>query len=364
MTGSNEKKETKRLARGKPLGITDQDWIDRTTFHYGDIVMAKIGKSSNSKPWIARIEFVNAELCPSRQQKHFPWEGTDTQKYDHDFKWPIFFYGTHEITWLREEDQLTKVKTAEDAPPFDPKFQYSEIPHERALFEFYTNPFIMQECWGELEKQNYQTKQLNDWLVGLNEIIPKYWLSHIRKVKNEVVNVIEEDKEIDAIQKEYKSAAFKIKNMQVGDMIGASYPRNKFDYFYYEGLIKEVKEGSIFVQFFRYCKGTNEYVEKKKDTDYIEEARQGYIYFHLKKEKIDNGTPTAKGCEVFKIDDPNIQVTMRQQQLNWNLRIAKINEDDDAIKKAQSELNQYESAKVVPDYVSNTRKRNRNDAKF
>jgi hypothetical protein len=54
-------------------------------------------------------------------------------------------------------------------------------------------------------------------------------------VKNEVVNVIEEDKEIDAIQKEYKSAAFKIKNMQVGDMIGASYPRNKFDYFYYEG---------------------------------------------------------------------------------------------------------------------------------
>ena len=91
-----------------------------------------------------------------------------------------------------------------------------------------------------------------------------------------------------------------------------------------KGLIKEVKEGSIFVQFFRYCKGTNEYVEKKKDTDYIEEARQGYIYFHLKKEKIDNGTPTAKGCEVFKIDDPNIQVTMRQQQLNWNLRIAKV----------------------------------------
>lgn len=96
------------------------------------------------------------------------------------FRWPIFFYGTHEITWLREEDQLTKVRTAENAPPFDPKFQYSEIPHERALFEFYTNPFIMQECWGELEKHNYQTKQLNDWLVGLNEIIPKYWLSHIR----------------------------------------------------------------------------------------------------------------------------------------------------------------------------------------
>ena len=90
MTGSNEKKEIKTLARGKPLGITEQDWIDRTTFHYGDIVMAKIGKSSNSKPWIARIEFVNAELCPSRQQKHYPWEGTDTQKYDHDFKYVFY----------------------------------------------------------------------------------------------------------------------------------------------------------------------------------------------------------------------------------------------------------------------------------
>jgi len=361
MTEANENIEMKPLAPGKPLGITEQDWIDRTTFHYGDIVMARNGKSAYSKPWIARIEFVNAELCPTRSQRHYPW---DTKKYDHDFKWPIFFYGTHEIQWLREEDQLTKIKTAEDAPPFDPKYQYSEIPRERALFEFYTNPHVKQECWGDLEKHNMQTKELNDWLVGLNEIIPTYWLNNIKKVKNEVINVIEEDKENDVIQKMYKSAEFKIKTMKVGDMIGASYPRNDFEYFYYEGLIKEAKEGSIFVQFFRYCKGTKEYVEKKKDIDFIEEVRQGYIYFHLKKENISHETPTAKGCEVFKINDPNIQTTMRQHQLNWNLRIAKINEDDDTISKAQSELNQYESAKVVPDYVSNTRKRNRHDTKF
>jgi len=180
MGGQNQKKEMKILAPGKPLGFTEQDWIDRTTFHYGDIVMATFGKSSNSKPWIARIEFVNAELCPTRTQRRYPWEGTDTQKYDHDFKWPIFFYGTHEITWLREEDQLTKVKTAEDAAPFDPKFQYSENGHERALFEFYTQPFIFQECWGDLEKNNYQTKELNDWLGGLNDIIPEYWHGHIK----------------------------------------------------------------------------------------------------------------------------------------------------------------------------------------
>lgn len=70
-----------------------------------------------------------------------------------------------------------------------------------------------------------------------------------------MVNVIEEDKEIDAIQKEYKSADFKIKNMQVGDMIGASYPRNKFDYFYYEGkesffsLIWDIKRRRYFFWF-------------------------------------------------------------------------------------------------------------------
>jgi len=54
-------------------------------------------------------------------------------------------------------------------------------------------------------------------------------------VKNEVINFIEEDKENDVIQKMYKSAEFKIKTMKVGDMIGASYPRNDFEYFYYEG---------------------------------------------------------------------------------------------------------------------------------
>ena len=81
------------------------------------------------------------------------------------------------------------------------------------------------------------------------------------------------------------------------------------------------------MQFFRYCKGTDEYVENKKDTDNIEEARQGYIYFHLKKDKVSTEAPTAKGCEVFKIQDPNIQTTMRQHQLNWNLKIAQVNRD-------------------------------------
>ena len=71
-------------------------------------------------------------------------------------------------------------------------------------------------------------------------------------MKNEVINFIEEDKENDVIQKMYKSAEFKIKTMKVGDMIGASYPRNDFEYFYYEGKesfshLSEIYEHNIFV---------------------------------------------------------------------------------------------------------------------
>lgn len=48
--------------------------------------------------------------------------------------------------------------------------------------------------------------------------------------------MVEEDKEKDAIQKEYKQALFKVKDMELGDMVGAAYPKNdKFEYYYYEG---------------------------------------------------------------------------------------------------------------------------------
>ena len=95
MTESEEQtaKQESKISTSKQEGIiTRQQWLNRSSFHYGDVVMAwtsRSGKNGNSKPWIARIEFVSGELCSTREQKHYPWEGNikGDQEYDHDFRY-------------------------------------------------------------------------------------------------------------------------------------------------------------------------------------------------------------------------------------------------------------------------------------
>ena len=105
-TVSKPAKQESKISTTKSKGnITKQQWLERSSFHYGDIVMAwksKIGKFGNSKPWFARIEFVCGTLCPMREQKHYPWEGNIKSssnlrdlvrrrpkdlEYDHDFRY-------------------------------------------------------------------------------------------------------------------------------------------------------------------------------------------------------------------------------------------------------------------------------------
>ena len=83
----------------------------------------------------------------------------------------------------------------------------------------------------------------------------------------------------------------------------------------------------VVVHFSRFCRGTAEYVAEKNDTDNIEEARQGYVYFHLKKEHIVVKAPTTRKDEVFKVKDDNIAETLRAAQLNWKLKVAKVLEE-------------------------------------
>ena len=94
-------------------------------------------------------------------------------------------------------------------------------------------------------------------------------------------------------------------------------------------MVKEINADKtmVVVHFSRFCRGTGEYVAEKKDTDNIEEARQGYVYFHLKKENIDVKAPTSRKDEVFKVNDPNIAETLRAAQLNWKLKVAQVLEN-------------------------------------
>ena len=55
---------------------------ERTTLYFGDWVLARTSK--HAKPWPARIDFVNGDLCPTRRQHRLPHMGT--VPYDLDFK--------------------------------------------------------------------------------------------------------------------------------------------------------------------------------------------------------------------------------------------------------------------------------------
>ena len=89
MSQAQETSESETPGPSEPREHTLREWREeRTTLYFGDVVLARTGRSSQSNWWIARIDFVNPELCPKRVQKHTPNLGnaSGTQAYDWDFK--------------------------------------------------------------------------------------------------------------------------------------------------------------------------------------------------------------------------------------------------------------------------------------
>ena len=89
MSQAQETSESETPGPSEPREHTLREWREeRTTLYFGDVVLARNGRSSQSIWWIARIDFVNPELCPTRKQKRTPNLGnaSGTQAYDWDFK--------------------------------------------------------------------------------------------------------------------------------------------------------------------------------------------------------------------------------------------------------------------------------------
>ncbi|CAG5094425.1 Oidioi.mRNA.OKI2018_I69.XSR.g13545.t1.cds [Oikopleura dioica] len=211
---------------------------ERTTLYFGDWVLAKTSK--HAKPWPARIEFVNGDLCPTRRQHRLPHMGT--VPYDLDFKWPVFFYGTHNVAWVSDRNLKRMIKEENPIPEFDPKLQFGTR-FERAVFEFYATPWVGLEEWSDPEprwedsvkdfKKKIQSPRLIGWAKQIpphDKFIPEHWKNHIR-VESETGEQPDEDG--DPVQVKYQEAIFKLIDMEPGDIIGAVYPdhNNDMDFF-------------------------------------------------------------------------------------------------------------------------------------
>ena len=83
------------------------------------------------------------------------------------------------------------------------------------------------------------------------------------------------------------------------------------------------KKKIIIVQFFRFCRGSSEYIANEDDTDKIKER---FIYFHLKKELIEVRAATSNREKVFKVKDENIVELLRAAQQKWIRKIAEVPE--------------------------------------
>merc|ERR1712210_48972 len=79
-----------------PIFESDFDCLTDWPYDNGDIVFAKM---KNFPPWPARIDCIRPSRCNVREQKDFP-----ENNMDEDFHWPVFFFGTHQISWMPAKD--------------------------------------------------------------------------------------------------------------------------------------------------------------------------------------------------------------------------------------------------------------------
>ena len=107
-------------------------------------------------------------------------------------RWPVFFYGTHNVAWVSDRNLKRMIKEESPIPEFDPKFQFGTR-FERAVFEFYASPWVGLEEWSDPEprwedsvkdfKKKIQSPRLMGWAKQIpphDKFVPEHWKNHIR----------------------------------------------------------------------------------------------------------------------------------------------------------------------------------------
>lgn len=245
-------------------------------FFFGDVVWAKV---KGYPHWPARIDCVRLSQCTRRNQADEP--------VDEKTMWPIFFYGTHEHLWMTESD-------LESFVPNRQKFFKGSAGKIflGSINEMLNDPLV------EFQFGKMDNNTVVDWLNGEIERSVTAWdalgeekitKDNARKKRKKEEKAEEEEElnksfENDPVVKNYANAMYKIDDMKAGDFIGANY-----DKAFYGIITTKNSEDGIHVQFFNRKKfGTDTYIIKKKDEDWINYKRQGYIFFHCSAGDVEN----------------------------------------------------------------------------
>jgi len=237
-------------------------------FFFGDVVWAKV---KGYPHWPARIDCVRLSQCIRRNQPDEP--------VDEKTMWPIFFYGTHEHLWMAESDLEEFVPNRQKFLKGSTGKAFLGSIHEMVndtLVEFQfainDNDIIVDWLNGKVERP------VSAWDALGEQKITK---ENARKKRKKEEQAEEEEQlnksfENDPVVVNYENAMYKIDDMKVGDFIGANY-----DKAFYGIITAKQDEDGIHVQFYNRKKfGTDTYIIKRKDEDWINSKRQGYIFFH------------------------------------------------------------------------------------
>ncbi|CAG5086438.1 Oidioi.mRNA.OKI2018_I69.PAR.g11209.t2.cds [Oikopleura dioica] len=249
-------------------------------FGCGDIVFAKM---KGFPPWPARIDMIRPSRCNVREQENLPTPHTDP-----DFHWPIFFYGSHQISWLPQKD-LFEFEEHRDEFGANPQVK-------RAMEESRKNTFINFQfgegnsgiAWSERHSQmahawfRHQSDEVANETAWDRLPPRKKGRKSISRVRvdsspTKATQVLEDIPE-DAVVVKYQDSIHRIEDINEGDFIAAMYEKP-----YYGLVTKKTKShsgDSILVQFYTRSDKHDVFIEKKGDVDRITEERQGYIFLH------------------------------------------------------------------------------------
>ncbi|CAG5097816.1 Oidioi.mRNA.OKI2018_I69.XSR.g15246.t1.cds [Oikopleura dioica] len=336
----------------------------RSPFHHGDLVFAKM---RGFPYWPARIDCVRPKDCNIREQGNIP----DSI----DFCWPIFFFGTHQISWIAESklkmfeenrDTLGKNKHIKEAMKealtnTGVKFQFGDGSGE-----------VVPKMWTHGDKAKRWFRYQSDETSFVTE-----WDTHNRAKKRrldspetsrpssssgssveaseelesprespdlteeqsgtnaepvEVEN--ESEDEEDVIIQRYREATHKIEDLSVGDFVGCMYESA----YYGTVLSKNEEEKTVNVHFYTRSSHHKIYISKKKDTDTITEKRQGYIFCHIPAEKVQHGNTQVRKTKTMFLLDGVVHADIDLTEAKWRLFTAELREDEDDIETYTDEV--------------------------
>jgi len=320
--------------------ISMEGEIFRSHYVFGDFLLLAFRKQVDGEPSnppeydyrVGRIDCVRLNKCPTQNQPKFP--GTDESINIYNTMWPIYFYHDGSREWVKMKQIVFRFDTPEYLKDFEKSYNHRLFQKRVPNPEKVKDDEIFQAGLAAMQKSPHEDFQFNLLHQGAEENFMKWFngddsvkmlckwddlgkAKRIIELNSRGSNLVVDDPNYmnDPIQLMHGRAIHQLfyKNpIEIEDFIGAVYADVK-----YIGRVIDKDDEKILVQYYRERKeGWEEdrnppkkqrrqsntarspvraaadeqkgikFKPKSKDTDWITEQRQGYIFAHFKKNQV------------------------------------------------------------------------------